>query len=798
MAGIMRSKWLFGVSLAAIPFQVHAQEGETRSAESSAIGALTGDIVVSATKKKDVENVQDVPLSVTAYNSQTLEALQVRDLESLSMTSPNVSLDQIGTTRGVANFSIRGLGVNSSIPSIDPTVGVFVDGVYLGINNGVVFDTFDLESVEVLRGPQGILFGRNTTGGAVLVNSGNPTDYFTAKFKAIAETPVDRDRGDFNKTVMGSVSGPIVPGMVNFKVAGYYNKDEGYFKNQFTRQNHGEAETSIVRGALEINPDGAFRVMLKGEYFDSQGDGPAGKNHGVFERDNYDFAINGTGTYDAEAWFGMARFDLDVGFGDGVITNIFGYREYKETTLDNDIDSLPVTLFHADSFLDQKQISNELRYAGSFGALDLTVGGYWFQQDIDYQENRVLPTAFPATFIGGGIQDHEVFGLFAQGDYNVTDRLSVIAGIRYSHEKKSADITYVRPRLPCSVLDGTCPTTGVNQLLLGATGGTVMEPNGYSDKNSWENFSPRLGLQYEFGEGGQVYASWTRGYRSGGYNFRVTDVAVFLGQIVPLQGDFFFDEEKVDSFEVGAKWQSSDRRLTVNGAVFLTKVADMQREVNTVNGTTVVQNILNTADAEIFGAELEGRYALTDNLLVSANVGYIDAEYKDIKFDISGSTANLLTGVVDDADYALALPRVPEWTFGASVTHEWEFEDNAQLITRLSFQHRDKVAFTDNNFGWIPAFDDLSGSMTIRFGQDRRFSMTVFGKNLLDDIQFGGDTQTPFGGGAVPAVATDGTVGLPGPRSNLMNVPFDSNPAFGTFSPLSKGRRVGIEFSVEF
>ncbi|MEL6687781.1 MAG: Plug domain-containing protein, partial [Pseudomonadota bacterium] len=131
----------------------------------SASDVFMDEVVTTATKSADVETVQDVAVAVTALNSDTLEALKVRDLEQLAFAAPNVQLDDIGTTRGTANFSIRGLGVNSSIPSIDPTVGVFVDGIYLGVNTGVVFDIFDLESVEVLRGPQGLLFGRNTTGG---------------------------------------------------------------------------------------------------------------------------------------------------------------------------------------------------------------------------------------------------------------------------------------------------------------------------------------------------------------------------------------------------------------------------------------------------------------------------------------------------------------------------------------------------------------------------------------------------------------------------------------------------------
>ena len=199
-------------SAAATPFAAHAQAGdmdadvsdEAVAGEQERTGTLDNinTIVVTGTKTKDPEDVQDVALAVTAFNADTLEAFKVRDVQGLTFSAPNVSLDQIGTSRGQANFSIRGLGINSSIPSIDPTVGVFVDGVYLGTNGGVVFDLFDLESVEILRGPQGVLFGRNVTGGAVLINTGNPTEDFRGKFRAAVDGPLlDGGRGGANYTV---------------------------------------------------------------------------------------------------------------------------------------------------------------------------------------------------------------------------------------------------------------------------------------------------------------------------------------------------------------------------------------------------------------------------------------------------------------------------------------------------------------------------------------------------------------------------------------------------------------------
>ena len=279
-----RSLALLLSSVALAPLPAFAQDAEDD--DTSAIGAFNT-IVVTGTKTQNAENVQDVPLAVTAFNSESLDALKVRDVQGLTYSAPNVSLDQIGTSRGTANFSIRGLGINSSIPSIDPTVGVFVDGVYLGNNAGVVFDLFDLESVEILRGPQGVLFGRNVTGGAVLINTGNPTDYLTGKFRAAVDGPfVDGGRGGANYTVSGVVSGPLVEDTLLFKLGAYYNKDEGYFTNLFDGSNHGEAETMILRGALE-GRFGDLTLTGKLDYFESDGDGPSAQNRGTFDRDSF-------------------------------------------------------------------------------------------------------------------------------------------------------------------------------------------------------------------------------------------------------------------------------------------------------------------------------------------------------------------------------------------------------------------------------------------------------------------------------------------------------------------------------
>lgn len=766
----------------AIALSSHMAFAQDNANDRTSASEIFDEIFVTATKKSDVESVQDVPISVTAFNGDTLDALKVRSLESLSFSSPNVSLDDIGTARGTANFSIRGLGVNSSIPSIDPTVGVFIDGVYLGVNSGVVFDLFDLDSIEVLRGPQGLLFGRNTTGGAVLINTGNPTDEFEYKARIAVEGPIDGDRGGINGFAQAIVSGPIVEGKLNGKIGVYRNDDTGYFKNLATDRNHGEAQTTIVRGALEWTPTTDLSFLAKVERFTSEGDGPSATNRGLFPRDGFTLSIDNEGLYDSDATTASLRTDWDVEFGGGRITNIFGYREYSAIT-DADIDSTPLFLFHSTTELEQDQISNELRYSGTFGNAEVTTGLYYFNQDVAYTEVRDLPPASPLTFYGGGSQDHTVYGAFGQVDYALSDKFTAIFGLRYSKEEKDAGVTFVRPRSECSVVGATCPTSGFNQLLNTVTGGPgigVEEPNGFVDSDEWSNLTPKVGFQYFHNDNTQFFGSYTKGFRSGGYNFRITDVPTFLGL-----GANSFDEETVNAFELGSKFQTEDRRGTLNISAFLTDISDMQREVNLPSvGAGVSQFILNTADATIKGVEAEGRYAVTDNFLLTGNIGLIDAEYDQIGFDISGD------GIVNDADLALDIPRVPKATFGVGFIADFDMRESGVIVTRANFQHRDRIAYTDNNFGFVQAIDNLSANITWETPIDG-VELSLYGKNLFDEVQVGGDTQLPFGGPQSPAIP--GSQNL----SNGVNSPFDNNPAVGTFSPLKKGRVVGIELTIK-
>jgi iron complex outermembrane receptor protein len=727
-----------------------AQDGARRGSAS----AMLEEVVVTARKRE--EGAQEVPLSVTAFNANQLSTLKVRDLNDLTVGMPNVGLEDIGTQRGTANFAIRGLGVNSSIPSIDPAVGVFFNGVYLGTNQGVIFDMFDVESLQVLRGPQGTLFGRNVTGGAVLINTKKPTDSLEASAKAAVETG---DIGGVNTYVQGAVGGPLTE-TIGGRIVVHYNDDEGQLENDFNGDDVGEVEQTMVRGTLTWKPGDNTDFTLVYEYQDLDGDGPIGQSHtngaGIpgspvnSDRDDFDVNIDEEGTQESETNFVTLQWDQGVAFGDGTITSIFGYRDLEIDGV-GDIDAQPLWLFHAPSNLESEQTSLEVRYNGLFAdSWNTTVGVFVYENDLKYHERRdllgvALGNVAPAQRQdGGGEHDTDSYSFFAQVDYDITDHWTLTAGVNYSYEEKDVKITSLGvntsafPNLTsCNVVDGpACPFDFV-------------------DDEDWDNWAPKLGAAYHLDEQQQIYGHWTVGYRSGGYNLRNTD---------PNEAPGPFDEEEVNNYELGYK--STHGWGILNAAVFYTEIDDQQREVNLPSETSgVVQLIRNTADTTIFGAEVDATISITDNLVLLASAGYTDAEYDSVRFDLNGD------GVVDGADEDLDIPRAPEWTWSIGLTHDMDIGSWGFLTSRVSWAYRDDFAYTDNNLGFVEEVDIVNAGLDFN-SNDGRWVFSLYGKNLLDEVSFGNDTQLPTALGPIPLG--------------------------GTFAPVNSGIRYGAEITYNF
>jgi len=725
-----------------------AQGEQADQAEAGKTSVLMEEVTVTARKRE--EPMQQVPLSVSAYSGDQIEALKVRTLQNLSVAMPNVAMDDIGTTRGVANFSIRGLGINSSIAGIDPTVGVFIDGVYLGLNAGVVFDMFDIQSIEVLRGPQGTLFGRNVTGGAVLINTKRPSDEFELSLRAAVDGNPSGD-GGLNYYFMGAVGGPIGD-TLGARLSVYHNEDKGWFKNLYDNSNFGAASTTIFRPVISWHPNDDVTLQLRWEHTESDDDGPASQTHtnglGVpgyfanFDRDSFDFSIDEPGTLNMDVDTVTAQLDWDVAFGNGTITNIFGWRDYYHYSY-GDIDAQPVWIFHASSITDQEQYSNELRYNGNFGNANVTVGLYWFDNDINYSENRDLlgiatgGVAPALTQNGGGILKVKSKAAFASMDYALNESWTINTGIRYTVEDKDAQIATLSRNLNngCVVQEGTCAYDFV-------------------DSDSWDAWSGKLGFTYEIDDEKRIYAHWSRGQRSGGYNLRNTAI-----DTVNL-GPGPFDQETVDSYEFGYKSEYAGRGR-LNAAVFYSSINDMQRELNLADPFAgVVQVIRNTADAEIWGAELDGTFAFGSNTVLMASLGWVDPSYTTVLYDLNGD------GVIDGKDKALKLPRAAEWTYSVGLNHDWLFDSGSALSFRINYAYRDDSYYTDNNLGWLLSQQILDAGLDYAT-RGNRWVFSIYGRNLLNDVAHGGDTQLPSVLGPVPTG--------------------------GTFSPLIKGRVAGFE-----
>lgn len=717
------------------------------------ISSLLEEVIVTARKRE--ESAQNVPLAVTAYNSEQLELLKIRDLENLAVGIPNVALDDIGTFRSTANFSIRGLGINSSIPSIDPTVGVFIDGVYMGQNTGIVLDMFDIRSIEVLRGPQGTLFGRNVTGGAILVNTKGATEELEMSARIAIDGNPNGDGGN-NKYAMASISGPIGDSF-GYRLSAYQNKDDGWFVNLANGKNFGEAKTTIVRPVLAWQIGENVEMTLRWEHLESDGQGPASQTHtnglGIpgffanFERDSFDFAIDEEGFSDMKNDFVTWQTVWDVALGDGTVTNIFGWKKYSADG-ESDIDAQPVWIFHAPFNNRQEQYSNELRFNGQFDKTNLTTGVFWFTNEINYNERRNLlgiatgGVAPAQTQTGGGNYWVDSFAFFTQADYEYSDNWTFTGGIRYTHEKKKADIASLIFNInsPCNVVEGPpCPID-------------------FSDSKTWGYVSGKLGAEYIISDEQRSYGHWTRSYRSGGYNLRNTALDIVN------RGPGPFGKEIVDSWELGYKSELGDRGK-LNAAMFYTVIQDMQREINYSNPVSaVVQVIQNTADANIFGIEIDGTYAITDALIFLGSVGYINPSYSEVFFDLNGD------GVIDSADKALELPRAAKVTYSLGLVYEGQFDNGSSLSARVNYAYRDKSYFTDSNLGYLLSQDILDAGLDFTTPEGH-WIFSVYGRNLLNSVKHGGDTQ----------------LGFVGPV-----------PTFGTFSPLAKGAILGFEVTFTY
>jgi len=419
-----------------------------------------------------------------------------------------------------------------------------------------------------------------------------------------------------------------------------------------------------------------------------------------------------------------------VNIGDGgTITNLFGWREYSQDAR-TDLDATPQDVLHFDFDTEQNQISNELRFNGRFAdIIDLTAGIFYFSQEINYAEGRDLfgfagPGAVEQD--GGGVQDQETFGIFAAVDVDVTDRFTFNAGVRYSDESKNIRLaTILGSNAGCSIIAGTCAFD-------------------FEGTFSTNNFSPKVGIGYEFSDNVRSYAHWARAFRAGGFNLRNT--APISPGIDPS-----FEDERVDSFEFGIKSEPFSRGR-LNFAGFYNRLDNLQRDITLADPVTgsFIQLIDNAADATIWGFEIDGQIEILPGVLLEGALGYVDNNYRNVTFDLSGD------GVIDAADEELQLPRLANFTANAGIIVEQEVSFGT-ITGRASYSHRDQAFGTDNNTVVLPGSDRIDASLSLALpGDNVRF--TLYGKNLTNEVTLGGIAPLPPAVGGSLATLKKGRV----------------------------------------
>ena len=658
-------------------------------------GRQLDEITVTAQKKGRAENLQEVPISITAFTGDDLDARFFQNLTSLSYTIPNVQLEEVGTFPGVQNFSIRGQGINSSIPSVDPTVGLFIDGIYMGTTFGTVIDMWDLQDVEVLRGPQGLLFGRNVTGGAVTVRTARPDPGGELGFRTRVS-----GTNEESYNISAVIEGPLVQDKFAAKLMVHYSEDKGYFPDPTVGRNVGKLETTVVRPSFVWTPTNSLELVLIAESGKTEGDAAAwtsvtAQRNGTLPE--FTTTLNQPGETDID--WNQLTFELNWEIGPGVLTNITGWREVDAYSTP-DVDGIAASVFFVPGDTEQDQFSNELRWAGTLfdDVWDMTAGVYYLTQDIDYKESRIIQGGAVNLALGGRMES-DTYGIFWNNDIRFAESWVATAGIRYSKEDKEAEIITAG----CfDIVDFNC---------------TYLPHEG-----DWDNWTPKLGLQWEFADSAQVYGFWTKGFRAGGFNFRNA-----RPDLIP-PGPTRQEEQKM--YEVGIKSELFDNRLRLNLAYFHTDIDDIQRELNLPDPTVVVlQGTINAGDATIKGIELDFTGVLGENFTYTGTVGYMDGRYtrKDPMW------APFLGN---------DLPRLAPWSFSLGAAYDFNLTAGSIVNVRADYGWRDRNAYNDSNTQYFEQQKRLGASVSWISPEDH-WQVSLFGKNLLDEANWGNLTEIP-------------------------------------------------------
>ncbi len=651
------------------------------------------EIVVTAQKRE--QNLQDTPLAISAFSFTDVDERQIDGVRKISQLAPSLVFNRSGTA---ANTYMRGVGQDIATVLGEPGVALFVDGVYQGANFSQVASFHDLERVEVLRGPQGTLYGRNTTGGNINMFTKRPS--FESGFEASLLY------GDYDRvkaTVAGQTS--LVDDLIAVRGNFVADSNDGYRNNPYNGKDIEERDLLSGAVSMLITPSESIDVLIRGDWFEQDDDNPvwdyfeivpgSGLNPMMFggtaapgadqvqsERDS---------SYETEHWGVLLDVTWDV--SELTVKSITAYRE-SEQIVDYDNDGTDAAFFNTKGGQSSEQFSQEINISGLAlsDRLDWIAGVFYFEQDIDILWNFDLPVlqgffeaVFPDIQNGfmpplppGGLGDptRNVFydvrlpsgvgseipfldfsnelevdsiAAFLQGTYSITDSFRVTAGIRYTEDEKETLQSLTSNVTPESCMD----------LRLSET---------------WSETTWRLGADWNVSDNLMLYASASRGFKSGGFNTGTCDNA--------------YDPETIDAYEIGLKSSLAGGRGILNLTGYFYDYQDLQTTLFINNAS----RLENATDTEMLGLEVETMFLLGSGFEIDAQLSWMDSEYKDYV------TRNPMTGMVEDAS-GNKIIRAPDFTASVGLQYTLETTAAGSISLRYEAAYKDDIyttAFNDD------------------------------------------------------------------------------------------------------
>ena len=671
--------------------------------------AVLEEIVVTA--RKVLESLQDVPIAVSAFSGEKMESLVLRDIREMEGFIPNMVIDSVAVAPAGASLYVRGVGTQEVERSFDPAVGFVVDGVSLSFVNGSMANTFDIELMEVLRGPQGTLFGRNTTGGVVNIRHTTPTGEWGMRYELVAGSD---DRADARAVL----NFPIVKDKLAGKIGFATMQDGGQFENQLTGDQVGDFDNTEYTGTLLWTPADNFEALFIYTNYEDTNDGVPLLNRS----EPTDLACilgqcANLGSLDDtyQDFYNEIDFELDAYTLEmnwelpfGTITSVSGYRETDEF-VPTDFDGTAISLLHVTRDQQSEQTSTELRFASSdelSETWNFVVGVYYLDDNYQLDQfSAVVEATGPGAVYQNPFTDHEreTYSAFGELHYSFMEDFTLTLGGRWTYEEKEIHAG--------------------NFLALGAPVGFFPIGEVRADED-WDEFTPKVGLDWRYSDDVLFYGTYSEGFRSGGFN----------GRNYTPEDIGPYDPEFVDQYEVGMKGDFADQTLPVNLAAFYTDYSDKQEEVIQADdfGATLTV-VSNASTVDIYGVEGEITWVATDNLVVNANFGYLDAEYNDYVADLNGDGIE-----TDNSD--LELRRVPEWTGGVNATYTVGVGPGT-FIGFAGYRYTDEywVDVANNPNGGLlddRGVVDVTLSYEWEWQDGRTVMVTAFGRDITDERDY--------------------------------------------------------------